>query len=77
MTNTVDDSTLDDIKSALMAEVVGLVGVHMPEEGTEDQAEWKSSKAWVESLVTFADIVEYLESNGRDVDEFLMEFNLD
>ncbi len=53
------------------------VGSSIPDEGTEDHDRWTSMLEAVDDIKTLDDVIEYLELNQADVDDFFVTGQFD
>lgn len=69
--------TIEKMKSALRQGVDEWLGHDIPAEGTEDHERWQSMLANIESIETLQDVLDHIESEGKDVTDFFMSGGYD
>lgn len=69
--NNIDSTTLESMKRGLYEQVNEWLGQDIPDKGDDDYGRWQSMLAEINAIESLEDIVNYLESEGRDVDEFI------
>ncbi len=60
------------MKSDLRGRVDEWVGTHVPAEGTEDYESWQAKLAEIDAIENIQDVIDYVESEGFDLDDFFM-----
>ncbi len=60
------------MKRDLFARVDEWIGMDVPDEGTEDYESWQSKLVEIHSIENIHDVVDYVESEGFDLDDFLI-----
>jgi hypothetical protein len=63
---------IESMKCHLLDRVDEWVGMDVPAEGTEDYETWKSKSAEIEAIENIQDVIEYVESEGIDLDDFFV-----
>lgn len=70
--NDSKDTILNLMKQSLRARIEEWIGFDIPDEGTEDYDRWQIMNDEVEGIASIDDVLSYLESEGVDVEDFLV-----
>lgn len=63
---------IESMKTHLLGRVEDWVGRDLPAEGSEDYETWQSRLAEIDSIENILDVIDYVESEGLDLNEFLL-----
>lgn len=63
---------LGSMKQGLLARVEEWLGMDIPDEGTEDYETWQSKLSGIGGIESIDDVIEYLEGEGCDVEDFFL-----
>ena len=72
--NDFDSAMLEEMKRVLYEQVNEWLGQDIPDEDDDDFGRWQSMLEEINAIESLKDVVNYLESEGRDVDEFLEDY---
>jgi hypothetical protein len=60
------------MKSDLLGRVDEWVGMDIPAEGSEDYDSWQSMLAQIDAIENIQDVIDYVEAEGLDLDDFFL-----
>lgn len=66
------EQVIGAMKDALNSRIDEWVGMDIPDEGTEDYESWQSKLAEIDAIESIHDVIDYLESEGIDADDFFL-----
>ncbi|MDY7115161.1 hypothetical protein RAN53_02255 [Halomonas sp. SSL-5] len=70
--STIQAEVIERMKADLLARLEEWVGMNLPVKGSEDYEFWQSKLAEIDSIENFQDVIDYVDSEGFDLNDFFL-----